>query len=328
MPIVREISAHSLPGLRTLLAGLALAALTSTVQAQLYEFTISPPQSGLNATLSVNVPTTGTMIGDWNAAKNPTGTRTKPGLFGTFGPTENVAVPTSVTLGISGPVNSRASGGFQISIDPLNATAQMSGYSANFLDSGPVLLPINLGLLYESFRTRSPDSTFPGGIPLQLPFGEASLTQLSISQVGGGVGTLKQTGPGQYDFFITPIVELTAEVVALGNPFLIPGAPIAFPLEGVLTVTGTSAMISSLRPVSFDQQQAVNQALPQLPFALPTVLPSGGTANLLMDLTVGTVTASLEGTSTINATGILIPSPGTLGLLGLGAAAGLRRRRR
>jgi hypothetical protein len=311
---------------RVLIAAASVVAFAAAAQAQLFDFTVVPSQSGLGGSLSLNVPTTGTLIGNWDAATNPTGTRTKPGIFGTFGPTENVAVPSSVGLRSGGPINSSASGSFRLSLAPGNATAQMTGYNTNFLNSGPVALPITLTLLFDSFRTRAPDSTYPGGIPLPIPFGEASLTQLSLLQVGGGAGSLKETGPGQYDFFITPIVQLTAEFQAMGNPFLIPGVPVAFPLQGQVTVTGNTAVLSSIRPLEFNQQQAVNQPLPQLPLDLPTVFPAGGTANLLMDLTVGTVTSELEGTVTTFATGVLVPSPGASAVLLAGLALWRRRR--
>jgi uncharacterized protein (TIGR03382 family) len=304
-----------------------VAGLAAPVRAQLFDFTITPAQSGLSGTVTNNVPTNGTLIGNWDATTNPTGTRTKPGVFGTFGPTENLSVPTSLGVGISGPINSAASGAFRLLLEPGNSTVQMTGYNSNFLHSGPVALPITLTLLFDSFRTRTPDSTYIGGIPLPIPFGEASLTQLRMVQVGGGAGSLKETGPGQYDFFITPMVQLTAEFIAMGNPFLVPGIPVAFPLQGQLTVTGNSAVLSSIQPLEFNQQQPVNQPLPQFPLELPTILPTGGTANLLMDLTVGTVTSGLSGTATTNATGVLVPAPGAAAVLSIGLLVLGRRRR-
>lgn len=325
MSVVR--SSFALPRSIWLAAGVAFLGIAAAAQGQVFDFTINPATSGLNSSLSVNVPTSGTLIGNWDAAKNSTGTRTKPGIFGTFGPTENVAVPMSMGVGFGGPVNSSTSGLFQLSLDPANASAQISGYSANLLQSGNIALPITLSLLFESFRTRSPDSTFIGGIPLPIPLGEASLTQLSILQVGGGQGSIKKTGPNQYDFLITLIVALTAEFTALGQPFSIPGAPTAFPLEGSLTVTGTTAVLTSMRLFDFNEQQPVNQPLPQFPFELPTILPTGGTAELLMNLDIGTVTAGFSGTATTNATGLLIPAPGAMAVLLLGGLTAIRRRR-
>jgi hypothetical protein len=66
--------------------------------AQQYQFVINPAPSGISGTLSTSLDTTGTLIGNYDETSNPTGTRTKPGLFGTFAPTENVPVPATVGL--------------------------------------------------------------------------------------------------------------------------------------------------------------------------------------------------------------------------------------
>jgi hypothetical protein len=304
-----------------------MLAIPGAASAQLFDFTIQPSQSGLQSSLSFSIPSTGTMIGNWDQVNNPTGTRTKPGLLGTFGPTENVAVPTSVTTSLSGPVNSSSSGAFVFGLDSATGTAQMTSYNSNLLHSGPVALPIVLTLLYDSFRTRTPDSTFPGGIPLPIPFGDASLTALTLQQVGGGAGTLVQTAPNQYEFTVAPVVLLTAHFTALGQPFIIPGAPTAIVLQGQVTIENQTAILSSVRPFEFQEQFPVNQPLPQFPFELPTVLPPGGTAHLLMDLTIGTISSSFAGTETLHATGVLVPAPVGAVLLVMGGMFTARRRR-
>lgn len=325
-----QITSRCLNGSRhgaSLCGVVAAVMLVTPVQAQLYDFTINPAQSGLNGSLSFAVPTSGTLIGNWDPVKMPGGTRTKPGLFGTFDPTENLPVPASLTPTLGGPINSSTSGTFRMSLNPGNSTALVSAYNANFLHSGAVSLPVILNLLYDSFRTRAPDSIFVGGVPLPIPFGEASLTQLRIQQVSGGEGVLKKTGPDQYDFFVTPIVQLTAEFTILGQPLVIPGAPTPFALEGQVTVLGATALLSSVRAFEFNDQFPVNQPLPQLPFELPTILPPGGTAQLLMDLTIGTVTAGLNATGTTNASGILVPAPAAWALVAMGGLVARRRKR-
>ena len=58
--------------------------------AQLYDFNVVAPPSGISGNLAISARTQGTLVGNYDQTNNPTGTRTKPGLFGSFDPTENV----------------------------------------------------------------------------------------------------------------------------------------------------------------------------------------------------------------------------------------------
>jgi len=305
-----------------------VAVCGTAAAAQEYQFVINPSPSGLSGSLSVGLDTGGTLIGNYNEQTNPTGTRTKPGIFGTFGATENVSVPVSVAVNVAGGLNSTSSGGFRLNLNPGAGQLSIDTYSADFLKSGPINLPITLGLLYDSFRTRAPSSTFIGGFPLNIPFGEASLTQLSAEQIGSAPGTLIPTGPGTFDFTLSPIVQITAEFSALGNSFMVPGAPAPLLLQGSLVLTGNTAHFVSIQPVVQGGSIMPGLALPQIPFDLPTILPPGGTAQLLMDLTLQEVAISLDAMLTTDATGTLVPAPAGLVLLAAGGALAAARRRR
>jgi len=293
-----------------------------------YQFEIHQPTSGLNATVTNRIVTSGTLIGDYNADTNPEGTRTKPGLFGSFGATENVAVNVGVTGQLSGTTASRTSGGFGMTIDIEAGTASMDGLVADYLASGRLRLPASVVFNYESFRTRNPSSTYPGGIPVTIPFGEAEVTALTATQVGAGsLGTLTQVSANVFEFTVAPIVTLSASFDLLGNVFDLPGTPAPLVISGTITLgPGNTASITSVQPVTFENGQDVNQPLPQIPFGLPTVLPPGGTANVLMDLTLSRIESSITGTSTLNANGVLIPTPGAA-MLGLAGLVALRRKR-
>jgi uncharacterized protein (TIGR03382 family) len=82
-----------------------------------------------------------------------------------------------------------------------------------------------------------------------------------------------------------------------------------------------------VQPFTIANSMEPGIAIPQFPFALPTILPPGLTANLLFDLTLDSIATSLNTTLTTNATGTLVPAPGTLAFLPLAAFASLRRRR-
>ncbi len=310
-------------------AALASAAFSGLAREPVpIEFTINPQRSGLNAAQSLTVQTAGTLIGNYDQAGNPEGTRTKPGLFGSFGSTENLPVGVSLGAGVQGRIDSRTSGLFRMTINPALGTLFVEDYAANYLDAGPVVLPASITLETESFRTRNPTSIYPGGVPITLPIGEATLTALSASQVGGAsFGTLTPTGPGEYDFQVGLVVNLTGEFSILGTPYTIPGLAMPLSLDGRLVISGATAALTSVRPIVFETTQNPGQALPQFALDLPTILPPGSTAHVLLDLTLDQIAASLNGTLTTIASGRLIPAPGGLGLALIGLAAGVRRRR-
>jgi hypothetical protein len=315
-------------GRGAILAGVLLVAGTSAHAGpvSVWDFAISQPASGLNATVTNTASTSGTLIGNYTADANPTGTRTKPGLFGSFGDTENVAVTVN-TLGasISGNVNTRTSGGYRLTIDTSANTIVMENFASNFLASGSASLPIGVSLSTASFRTRAPSSVFPG-VPVTLPIGSATLSELSVAQAGPGAGTLTPTGPGTFDFTIATLVNLSASFDVLGNPISLPGAlPLPFAITGSLVITGDSAVVTALTPIDFEQSQQPNQALPQFPLALPTL--TGDPANVLLDLTLSNVGVDVAGTFTSVANGTLVPGPGMLGVIGVSGCLALRRRR-
>jgi len=314
-----------------LVSVVALLAGTGSASGQvsLWDFTIDQSQSGLMATPALSVNTAGSLIGDWDADTNPTGTRTKPGIFGTFGPTENVPVPTTLGASFGGPINTSVIGGFGATINPSAGVITISDYFANVLGGGSVALPLNVTLQFDTFRTRAPDSTFIGGFPLTLPLGEATLSAMSLQQVGESLpGVLTQTGVGTFDFVVTPIVSLSATLDVLGNEFEVPGVPTPLPLVGSLVIIGETAVLTSLQMLEFEQDLDVELALPSIPFPLPTILPPGETANVLLNLMVESLAAGLVGEQNLRATGVLIPGPGSLGVLAVAGVVAVGRRRR
>jgi len=301
--------------------------LASVTHAQgVYDFTVHTPTSRLQGSLSTSMTSDGTLIGNYNAETNPTGTRTKPGLFGTFGATENLPVAAALGGQISGPLDARSSGVFGLSVDTEALSLEMTGLLTNLLTDGPVELPVTLSLQTETFRTRNPMFIYPG-VPITLPIGNASLTAMSLRQVGGGLGTLIQVGPNEFDFIVTPLVELTLTATLMGNEFALPGTPTPIALGGRLTLSGETATVSAVQMIEQEFSQTLDQALPQTPFALPTLDPNSP-ANVLLDLVVRQISGSIDATWTLNANGRLVPAPGAwLLIAGAGLAASRRRRR-
>lgn len=293
-----------------------------------YDFALKPAQSGLNATVSVNFTSGGTLIGDYNADTNPNGTRTKPGIFGSFGATENLSVAITLGVGVNGHPMTRSSGGFRMTFDPALGVASISDYAVNLLADGPEALTASVSLQTESFRTRNPTSVYPGNVPITIPVGQLMLNSLTATQVGAASpGVLTPTGPNEYDFVVTPLVQLAGSIDVLGTMMDLPGTPTLLPITGHLVVSGDTAEVTSMQPLDLSQAADPNIAIPQQTLALPTVLPPGQTANVLLDLTLDHVTATVSGMIDSRANGVLVPEPGTV-VMGLVGALILALRRK
>lgn len=285
-------------------ARLSLAAVVA------YDFVLQPPSGLTTSSASATANTSGNLIGNWDAATNPTGTRTKPGLFGTFGDTENVAVPATISFATSGAPSIPQGGGFGLSVNAPANSMLMSGLASFMSSPATGSLATNATITTQTFRTRTPSSTYPGGIPVTVPLGDASVTSLDVLQTADATGILVPTAtPNQFTFTIAVPVDITLGVDLTGSNLQLGPASTLLALQGTLTVNNTTATLSSLAPLDISQSTNPALALPPLPFALPTVLPAGSTANVIFNLTLDQVTTSLIGSLAINANGVAVPEP-------------------
>jgi len=296
----------------------------------LYDFIVDAQRSGIDVQIDAGASTIGTLIGNYDIKNNPTGTRTKPGLFGSFGSTENLPVDVELGLGLAGRVNTRQAGAFRFTLDTTAGTVTTAGYNADLLNGGSANLPLNIRLLTDSFRTRNPDSVYIGGIPIELPIGDVALTRLTARQIDGpSVGVLTPLGGNEFDFAALFTVEIEASIDLLGNPFDLPAVALPFGFQGRLVLNGNVADLVSLDAIDISVIDNPDLLLPQFPFDLPTILPPGDFAHVLFDLLLSEVSLSMNGSFDTYATGTLVPAPGAAGLLLMGAGVlALRRRRR
>lgn len=286
--------------------GLCRAAVT-------YDFTLGAGSSLTLADSLIQAVTSGGLIGDYDPETNPEGTRTKPGLFGRFGPTENVEVPTDVDLTAGGGLSVGVQGGFGATFDLAAGWIALSGYSSESVGEPSGGLDLTAHVLTPVFRTRNPDSLYLGGVTIPIPLGSARVLSLGARQLGPAApGLLTELGAGRYDFTLALPVVITGEVEVLGNAVAVGPLPLVLPLSGSIVVDGANATLSARAAIEASDSRPLDLALPTIPLSLPTLLPPGETAALSLTLTVSELRSALAGESALVAAGVLVPEPTSL----------------
>jgi hypothetical protein len=283
----------------------ASALLSSTALAQEFIFTLSPP-STLSLAPAFSILTEGTLIGNYDADTNPTGTQTRPGFFGGSG---NNPIPTTIDLALSGSDSTTPAGTFRLTVDESTSSFTLSSLGIDLLGDSSLDIPLTLGLLYETFRTITPNSLYLGGVRLPVPLGNATLSSLTFTQTSPVLGILVPgDAPRVYTFATLVPVNSALAASILGQTFDLPSVPTAIPFAGILNLTGPvpnitiSWDIGSVTPIPPDVIAQI-PPIENQPLALPTILPPGSTANLLLNLTTTGGEVGLSTAATLYAEG-------------------------
>ena len=149
---------------------------------------------------------------------------------------------------------------------------------------------------------------------IPVPVGSANVTKLQAVQTGKPASGLLVPQKNGYTFTVAVPVDLILSADALGTPIADNSViPSVLPITGTVTVTSTGLQFTFAVAGSNAQTQPVaNGGFTNQPLALPTVLPSGGTANLLISGTVTQVAVTTTINSTIRGAGVRRPVPGDL----------------
>lgn len=255
--------------------------------------------SSCSQTTTVDLPLTGTWIGDHDATAKPSGTRTLPGLFGGSG---NQPIPfTSVNRSVATVPSGAPTGTFLVRFDPTTGALSLGALDMDLLAGRSGTVDSSARLTYATFRTVAPNSTFPGVSGLQVPADSGTLATATATQSADTSTVATPSGAGVWNFVMTVPVQVQASGTSMGAPFdtVVPGELV---MTGTLRETAEGVAITASGTLNRTDPVPAPPPLVAVPFPLPTVLPPGGTANLLMS---GTFSA---GTSVTNASASIVAS--------------------
>ena len=279
---------------RTCIAGIILAATSSTFGGG--ETFWIDGSSSMTVDFNFSTLTSGTLIGDYEEEANPDGTKTMPGVWGSEG---NEPIPLSLDQVLAGGGTTDPTGSFTLTVDTSLGLISVTDLSVNVLGGDTRLdVPVDstIYMLFETFRTYSPDSLFVGGFELPIPVGSGAITGWTIEQSGIAGGVLIETdNPGEWTFTAVATLEIAIDATVEDQPIEIPGAPLEVPLTGTYLETSTERVVT----ISFDESQSNSQVfdppfdLPDTPLPLPTILPPGDTANVVLSLALSEVGSSV-----------------------------------
>ena len=278
----------------------ALAIATSGTSAATFDLN-SDGELALSSTLSAHLE--GTLIGDWDEETNLDGTQTREGFWGGSG---NNPIPLSLTVSIDMGGNAVPTGPLDLEIDDTLELASITNLSWDVLQESVIQVAVNGTILIETFRSINPDSLFPGGTPIGFPLGEGSVIRCMITQTalpGIGPATARSDEPGVTDILVAVPVLLDMVMMTESLGELPLQFAIILNIQGVHTEGTDEDMLSMIATVTGDESVDLpGEPLPTIPIELPTLLPPGAEAGVLLDLAPTSVDMLVDITSNLNAT--------------------------
>ncbi len=294
------------------LASSLLATTIACANERTFNCTVNPTTSTVVQTTDLSSPFSGSFIGNYEATTNPTGTKTLPGLFGG---SLNTAITYSASFALAGDIASHPTGALTLGVDTKALQVRVASLNLDLLGGVPGVLAATLNINYQTFHTTQPTAIYPGGVTIPVPVGNGSVTTLRATQTGPAVlGALVPQKNGSYTFAVAVPVDLVTVATLLDQP-VADGTPTpsVLPLTGTITVSGnTMTAAIAIANQSTTTQPITAAPFVDLPLAIPTVLPAGSTANVLMSGTVTSVTVGSNLTAALAIDGVRAPVLGDL----------------
>lgn len=288
------------------LAGAASAAPSQCITR--FELTASP---GDSLAMSISLPLSGTFKGNHDPVTNPGGTQTRPGLFGGSGNNPipySATVKPGVTLDLPQGVPVFT---FCVGDDDGKGGVEVTCGDLDFVRGASVPLTIGLTITYPNFNTINPTAIFPGVSNLTIPLPAGSISEARAVQSAPTMGVLAPGKGGSLILTAVLPMDLTFDAEVLGTvisettPILLPIAAELLPsLEGDYV-----AQVVIEVPKTETTLPTGGQTIEDQPFDLPTVLPPGNTAHLLVSGTFGDGTLSFGMSADLSGDGSAITVP-------------------
>jgi len=276
--------------MRLLPIALVLAA-PAAAQDLVFELTTGS-QADLLSGFTVDLP--GSLIGDHDPSTNPGGTRTLPGLFGGSG---NRPVDASFGLSGGGTLAGAPTGGFGLALDLGAGELEVEDLDVDLLGGATGTTDLSLLLQFETFRSFAPDSIYIGDFPLDIPLGSQEVRDVRLTQVAPSTAGTVAGGAGSYTFSVLVPATLAFVVVVGELETPVGPLPLLVPIAGGLTLDGGGAVATF--GVDLSEAQVIEDPLPgfelaDVPLDLPTILPPGETAHLLLSAVVASLSIEVD----------------------------------
>jgi hypothetical protein len=207
--------------------------------------------------------------------------------------------------------NTQPTGTFQFGFNPTTGTVDVSSLLVDTLAGQVGTISTSMLLTYSTFRTVQPTSTFIGLTNVDVPVDSGSLTAATAAQSGAAIGVATPNADGTWAFAVTVPVTISVAGTALGQPFT-NSAPAVMALTGTFSIDGNA--------ISLTSQGAINETVPvpagpplvSAPFDLPTIIPAGQVARLLISGTFADGSSTTVGSSSLVMNGVPVPIIGDI----------------
>lgn len=265
-------------------AVLALVPAFSALAVDTFLVEMAPKSTHIDMSMSLSVPLSGSLIGNYDPATNPGGTRTRTSFFGNG----NVPIPFTADVRAGLRMDTVPSGSMRMTMIAPDVVI-LTDLSMNMLSGGSAPIGATLDLANPTFYTSNPTAIFPGNLP-PLPIPAGGITSFSFEQTSPSIGVMIETDvAGTYDFLALVPADFTFHVHVLAESVELDSFPILLPIAGRLTRDGDSMTIEA--GIDYSVQVPVPVQLDPLvnePFDLPSLL---GPAHVLLNADFGELTA-------------------------------------
>ena len=267
---------------------------------------VDPSQSSLDGTFSQTIYMPGTLIGDYDEKTYPDGTMTRPGVWGGSG---NQPIDCSIEPMFGGDFGGQVNGVLEIELvsDEVLALNAMSLSAFEKEQS----IPLNIIFEYETFRSIAPDSLFVGGFPVEVPLGEGAITSLAIDLPSAFDLSLKPLNVDEWTIYgEVPVIITTSFTIFETDTGPLP-TPGILTLQGTLISAGGELIMQATS--SWDVTETIEDPpffFDNLPLELPTIIPPGDFAGVLLSVAADQATSTAIGMLEFTASGDSQDVPG------------------